>query len=86
VRNGTDPSVSETASRLRRWEDNLRAVGGLGMAVFFGALLLNDDVDRSPAWVMWPAFALTQIGVIGSLLIHLHRRRTVRRPTEDRAP
>jgi hypothetical protein len=47
------------------------------MSVFFGTLVLNgNDVDRAPAWVMWPAVTLMLVGVTGGLVTHLYRRHT----------
>lgn len=79
----TGSNGSEPRRRGRRWESVLRTVGAMGMAVFFGTLVLNGEVDRSPAWVIWPAFTVMQIGVIGSLVIHLYRRRMQRGAMDD---
>jgi hypothetical protein len=74
---GIGASGLEHRRRSRGWEDNLRAAGGLGMSVFFGTLVLNgNDVDRAPAWAMWPAATLMLVGVTGGLVIHLYRRHT----------
>ena len=37
-------------------------LGGLGMAVFFGCLIIYGEVKDSPQWLVYPAFALMLVG------------------------
>ena len=46
-----------TVSRL------IGPLGYLGMTVFFGCLVIWDEFDRAPQWLIWPGFAFMLVGV-----------------------
>lgn len=48
-------------ARLRSWIQFLTSAAG---ATFFTLLIVHDDVDRAPQWLIQPAFWIMSIGVL----------------------
>ena len=49
-------------------------LGFFGMTAYFGSLVIWDEFDRAPQWLVWPAFVLMLVGVPVAIVQEIRHR------------